>query len=174
MSVTWTSRHYLLFDSHSRDFDGKICPDGFSVLLKFSSQKSLEQHILETYFKDTNEEYVCLAVQDVKIEIPNTSNFDAKSSYMVDAENVRKNSEIEKEKCRKRKQTETEKEKCRERQQTETQKEKNRKRKQTDIEKEKSRERKVSKNLNSSRVSVFKKAITEGPYYICIVCHRCL
>ena len=58
MSVTWTSIHYLLFDSHSRDFDGKICPDGFSVLLKFSSQKSLEQHILETYFKDTNEEYV--------------------------------------------------------------------------------------------------------------------
>ena len=104
MSVTWTSRHYLLFDSHSRDFDGKICPDGFSVLLKFSSQKSLEQHILETYFKDTNEEYVCLAVQDVKIEIPNTSNFDAKSSYMVDAENARKNSEIEKEKCRKRQQ----------------------------------------------------------------------
>ena len=39
MSVTWTSRHYFLFDSHSRDINGKICPDGFSVLLKFSSRK---------------------------------------------------------------------------------------------------------------------------------------
>ena len=28
--------------------------------------------------------------------------------------------------------------------------------------------------MTSSRVSVFKKAITEGPYYICIICHRCL
>ena len=24
MSVTWTSKHYFLFDSHSRDVDGKI------------------------------------------------------------------------------------------------------------------------------------------------------
>ena len=62
---------------------------------------------METYFKDTNEEYVCLAVQYVKIEIQNASNFDAKSTYMVEAEDVRKNSEIEKEKCRKRKLTET-------------------------------------------------------------------
>ena len=67
-------------------------------------------------------------------------NFDAKSTYMREAENLRKISETEKEKCRKRQQTETEK--------------------------EKSRKRKVSKKLTSSRVSVFKKAITEGPYYI--------
>ena len=50
MSVTWTSKHYFLFDSHSRDVNGKISPDGFSVLLKFSSRKSVEQHILESYF----------------------------------------------------------------------------------------------------------------------------
>ena len=49
MSVTWTCKHYFLFDSHSRDINGKIGPGGFSVLLKFSSRKSLEQHILETY-----------------------------------------------------------------------------------------------------------------------------
>ena len=42
MSVTWTSKHYFLFDSHSRNINGEIIPDGFSVLLKFSSRKSLE------------------------------------------------------------------------------------------------------------------------------------
>ena len=111
MSVIWTSRHYYLFDSHSCDINGKIRPDGFSVLLKFSSRKSLERHILETYFKDTSEkEYVCLAFQYVKIDMQNALNFDAKSTYMLEAENLRKNSETEKEKCRKRKQTETEKE----------------------------------------------------------------
>ena len=92
MSVTWTSRHYFLFDSHSRNVNGKMCPDGFSVLLKFSSRKFLERHILETYFKDTIEEYVCLAVQYVKIDMQNGPNFDAKSTYMLEAENLRKNS----------------------------------------------------------------------------------
>ena len=100
MSVTWTSRHYFLFDSHSRNVNGKMCPDGFSVLLKFSSRKSLERHILETYFKDTIEEYVCLAVQYVKIDTQNAPNFDAKSTYMLEAENLRKNSGIGKERCR--------------------------------------------------------------------------
>ena len=95
----------------SCDINGKIRPDGFSVLIKFSSRKSLERHILETYFKDTSEkEYVCLAFQYVKIDMQNALNFDAKSTYMLEAENLRKNSETEKEKCRKRKQTETEKE----------------------------------------------------------------
>ena len=66
----------------------------------------------------------------------------------METDNLRKKSAIEKEKCRKRKQTETEK--------------------------IKSRERKASKDLDVSRVTVFKNAIKEGPYYICVVCHRCL
>ena len=50
MSITWTSRHYFLFDSHSRDINGKSCPDGFSVFFfKFATRKSLEKYILETY-----------------------------------------------------------------------------------------------------------------------------
>ena len=69
MSVTWTSKHYFLFDSHSCNINGEIIPDGFSVLLKFSSRKSLEQHILETYFIDVNEEYVCFAVQYINIQL---------------------------------------------------------------------------------------------------------
>ena len=213
MSVIWTCKHYFLFDSHSRDNNGKIGPDGFSVLLKFSSRKSLEQHILETYFLDVNEEYVCFAVQYIKIQLDNALNFDAKLTYRLETEKLReksetvkkkcrkrkqtetekakyrerkqtetekekcrqrKQTETEKEKCRERKQTETEKEKCRERKQTETEKAKCRQRKQTETEKAKCRERRATKNLNVSRVSVFKNAIKEGPYYICVVCHSCL
>ena len=169
MSVTWTSKHYFLFDSHSRDINGKIGPDGFSVLLKFSSRETLEQHILETYFKDVNEEYVCFAIQYIKIQLHNGPDFDAKLTYRLETKELTKKSEIQKEKCRKhnqaeiqkekfrkRNQTEIQKEKCWKRNQTEIQKEKCRKRKQTESEKLKSRERKTTKNLDVSRVSVSK------------------
>ena len=42
ISVTWTKKHYFLFDSHSKNEFGKSCPNGSSLLLKFSSRKSLE------------------------------------------------------------------------------------------------------------------------------------
>ena len=145
MSVTWTSKHYFLFDSHSCNINGEIIPDGFSVLLKFSSRKSLEQIILETYFIDVNEEYVCFAVQYIKVQFDNPPNFDAKLTYRLEKEELRKKSETIKAKCRKRKETEIEKEKCRKRKQTDIEKEKCRKRKQTDIEKEKCRKRNQSK-----------------------------
>ena len=91
MSVTWTSKHYFLFDSHSRNINGEIIPDGFSVLLKFSSRKSLEQIILETYFIDVNEEYVCFAVQYIKVQFDNPPNFDAKLTYRLETEELKKN-----------------------------------------------------------------------------------
>ena len=113
-----------MFDSHSRNINGEIIPDGFSVLLKFSSRKSLEQHILETYFIDVNEEYVCFAVQYIKIQLDNAPNFDAKLTYRLETEELRKKSETVKEKCRKRNQSEIQKEKSRKRKQTETVKKK--------------------------------------------------
>jgi len=133
MSVTWTAKHYFLFDSHSRDNNGKICPDGFSVLLKFSSRKSLEQHILETYFLDVDEEYVCFAIQYIKVQLQNAPNFDAKLTYRLEVGEQRKKSETVKEKCRKRNQTEIQKENCRKRKRTETERAKCRERKQTEI-----------------------------------------
>ena len=80
-------------------------------LLKFSS-KSVEQHILESYFVDVNEEYVPLAIQYLKIQLQNPPNFDARLTYRKETEEIKKKSETEKGNCRIRKQTETEKEKC--------------------------------------------------------------
>ena len=91
MSVSWTSKHYFLFDLHSRNLNGEIIPDGFSVLLKFSSRKTLEQHILEMHFKDVNEEYVCFAVQYIKVQLGNVPNFDAKLTYRLETEELKKN-----------------------------------------------------------------------------------
>ena len=93
----------------SRDVNGKIDPDSFSVLLKFSSRKSVEQHILESYFVDVNEEYVPLAIQYLKIQLQNPPNFDARLTYRKETEGIKKKSETEKGKCRIRKQTEIEK-----------------------------------------------------------------
>ena len=83
MSVTWTSKHSFLFYSHSRNINGEIITDGFSVLLKFSSRKSLERYILENYFRNVNEEY---DVQYIKVQLHNGTNFDAKLNYRLEAE----------------------------------------------------------------------------------------
>ena len=40
---------YALFDSHSRDNDGKQCPDGFSVVIYFPSLTSLIKYLHENH-----------------------------------------------------------------------------------------------------------------------------
>jgi len=121
----------------------------------------------------------------------------------IEKEKCRKRmaTDIEKEKCRKRMSTDIEKEKSRNRLCTDIEKEKCRKRKATHIEKEKCRKRKATNtqklkckkrvashraqekiqkaNINSSisysnRISCFKTAVREGPYYVCVICNRCL
>ena len=65
-------------------------------LLKFSS-KSVEQHILESYFVDVNEEYVPLAIQYLKIQLQNLPNFDARLTYRKETGNQEKNLKRKKE-----------------------------------------------------------------------------
>ena len=52
ISVVWTQKHYFIFDSHSKDENGQTCPNGYSTLLKFSTQKSLELHIISYLNKE--------------------------------------------------------------------------------------------------------------------------
>ena len=105
--------------------------------------------------------------------------------------------ETQKAKCRERNATETQKAKCRERNATEIQIVKGRKRKATESaktknragkrstyktfigsEKHNSKKRNMQERYKNKRivdcVTVFKEEITNGPYYICVVCNRCL
>ena len=52
ISVVWTKKHYFIFDSHIshiKDESGQTCPNGYSTLLKFSTQKSIKLHIINSY-----------------------------------------------------------------------------------------------------------------------------
>ena len=52
ISVIVQQRHYFIFDSHSRNELGLPCPDGYSVSIKFSRRKLLEEHIVKTYLNE--------------------------------------------------------------------------------------------------------------------------
>ena len=43
------NKDFYIFDSHSRDLMGNIVPNGRSVLMKFSSLKSVKIYICKTY-----------------------------------------------------------------------------------------------------------------------------
>ena len=136
-----------MFDSHSKDQYGKSCPDGLSVLLKFSNRKSLECHVIKNYL---NESDVNIPFEIQFLQIKNSDNGpDLKALYQLENDRRRKRMDFEKEKCRKRKSTDIEKEKtCK-------------------------RIRKLKKNKQHKNcIQAFKTAICEGPYFICEVCNR--
>lgn len=49
ISIVWTKKHYFLFDSHSKNENGETCPNGYSVLIKFTKKTDLESHIIKNY-----------------------------------------------------------------------------------------------------------------------------
>jgi len=49
LSIIWTKTHYFLFDSHTKNLKGEICPDGFSISIRFSAKKELELHVIKNY-----------------------------------------------------------------------------------------------------------------------------
>ena len=182
ISISWTKKSYFLFDSHSKNERGESCPNGFSTLLKFNTRSSLETHIIENYLNSTDEN---IQFEVHYIKLSKTDDVDLYSNYRL-----LKKKTVEKESCRKRKSSDLEKEKCRKRNATENAKEKSRQRNATANAKEKCRQRNATENAKTkshkrkqtmkenaeftNRVDAFKNAVKEGPYYICVVCNRCL
>ena len=50
LSILWGRQCFFIFDSHSRDEEGKHAPNGTAVLLKFHSLAKLEEYIKNTYY----------------------------------------------------------------------------------------------------------------------------
>jgi len=161
-----------LFDSHSKHSNGACCPDGYSILLRFSTRKALESHISKYYLEETDVN-IQFEAQFIQIEKEN-ENIDLKNIYRRFSEKKLKSSETQKAKCRQRNATESSKQKCRQCKATEKiEKEKSRKRNATNILKENLRKRKKKVDPdNVNTVVAFKNTIKEGPYYICVVCNR--
>jgi len=174
-------KEFFLFDSHSKNEKGECCPDGFSTILKFSCKSALESHIAKNYLTEDDGntpfeiQYITVTNMNDQYNLSNDYyTFKEKERKAGDKEKKRKAGDKEK----KRKASENEKSKCRERNSNETQKNKCKKCKATCTEKEKTRKRvanhyaKEKFASDSNRISAFKAAV--GPYYICVVCNRCL
>ena len=81
MSVIWNKAYFFLFDSHSRNIDGKISENGSSILLKFRSLNAAEKYIKEIYFSNKQLEQLRFEIQYIKINISSASTSDICTSH---------------------------------------------------------------------------------------------
>ena len=70
ISITWNKSYFFLFDSHSRNNLGKVCPNGTSTLMKFKSRKSTDLFILNNYLPEKCEN-IQFDLQYLSISIEN-------------------------------------------------------------------------------------------------------
>ena len=66
-SLLWDTKSYFLFDSHSRDEQGKVTPDGTGILIKFSSLSQVQKYTMENYLVER--ESVFCQIQYIKAEV---------------------------------------------------------------------------------------------------------
>ena len=165
IAVMWTSKAYFLFDSHSKDSNGSVAPDGFSILIKFDKKADLEYHISSVYL---NESDFNIQFESQHILAQNVENIDLSCKYRREKSRVRNSNKNAKEKRKIRQNTDQAKTNCRKRKSSDKEISNCKKRNTCVVKKI----RKV--NEKHDFVSTFLHAIKNGPYFICIVCHRCL
>ena len=74
IAVTFYGREYFVFDSHSRDELGSLCPNGKSVLMRFKSLQDINNYMRQTY----NTLHFQILYVDVSIE-----NFESKKETVL-------------------------------------------------------------------------------------------
>ena len=67
ISLLWDTKSFFLFDSHSRDEQGKCVENGTGILIKFSSLRQVQKYISENYLIE-RETLLC-QIQYILIEI---------------------------------------------------------------------------------------------------------
>ena len=194
---------FYLFDSHSRDMNGLCIADGKSILMKFESLLEIEQYIQVIYleYKDKSQSYFQVQFINVDIDANVGHNIlsyyqkvNRRLNYQKSAEKINearrnkyretcKSKEGEAFKCKKRLLDNSQYLKICGTQEHEDLKA--RKRKQHKVfldnikgspqhEKRKEKDRIRRNDGYKDRVSAFKMQIQEGPFYVCIVCNRCM
>ena len=66
LGILWGRQCFFVFDSHSRDENGKQSPNGTAVLLKFHSLAKLEEYIKNTYYGQTQQSLMYFQIQFIK------------------------------------------------------------------------------------------------------------
>ena len=187
MSIVWNSKYFFLFDSHSRDEQGKIIENGTAVLIKFSSLLQLQKYLYENYFsKVTERGTIIFQMQYVKTEL---NSVDSSSCLQSVSKKRKRQRDI-----LKQTQPESHQQKFKLRWDNRTT-ENSQHQKMLKILRGKHANNKgtpehkanlkqmrekmaatklIQKSTMENRIKKFKKLVMEGPYYICIVCNRCL
>ena len=168
-AILWDSSCVYIFDSHSRDALGRISENGTSVLLKLSNLQEAERFIERNYVPPGSSQY--LEIQYIKVLI--TPNEIVEINASVGRKRIRERNKIYSEfELGKMARTE-----------------RNKRYRSTENGREKQNEAcknfrcsgKRRKNRNglkqvkkNNRVEEFRQTIKNGPYYICVICNRCL
>ena len=67
-AIIWSKSGYFLCDSHSRNEEGLITPDGTSILLKFKALNDVQNYIEEVYMLRQNIQVLTYQMQYINIE----------------------------------------------------------------------------------------------------------
>ena len=159
-SLIWDSKAFFIFDSHSRDELGQHAENGTAILMKFSSLRQVQNFLVETYAPANGNAYC--QMQYIAIETT-SSKADIKKLQQRVLTRKRNNDHVEHQiNLKKRRQTYANI-------------------KGTEAHKkllhdlsEKYKSEKNKPKTMQVRIKKFKELIMEGPYYVCVVCNRCL
>ena len=188
-AIIWSKQAFFLFDSHSRSTEGFTVSDGYSVLMKFKSLDDVQNYIREAYLYRQQINSVYYQIQYVDID-----------TAALDVTQTLKTIRNLKERSRKRKNTDTVEHSKRKEQKKkyaktqhskivgtpEHQLRKEQMRKdyskiigtpEHEKRKENMRKRDHCKRRKSDftkNIKHFAQEIQKRPYFICIVCNRCL
>ena len=72
-SLLWNKKYFFLFDSHSRNDQGKISPNGTAILIKFTSLGQVQKYVIENYLLDRGHVSVYCQLQYIKVDYSGTN-----------------------------------------------------------------------------------------------------
>ena len=161
--------HFYLFDSHSRDSRGLSVVDGTSVLMKVSDLFEVENYIRAFYLECDSMEQSYFQLQFIHFSICRKLQLDILSC----AKRVRRRLTYQEKSTNlqsKRKETPAK---------VSMKNDLSNKKKlefavSSTSQERMSREDNFASSENLKQVTLFKKLIREGPYFICVICNRCL
>ena len=175
LALIWGEQCYFLFDSHSKNDEGEITPNGVAVLLKFQTLGHLEEYIKYVYYSENTEtlffqlQFInCCSInysqtlleailQSSEMDILRTNSLRTKSADETLLEAILRSNEMEI-LCMNPL--------------TESANKRNIYTKRNTNSKDKHIE--SSKKQKKNHIDRFLSQIFEGPFFICTICHRCL
>ena len=189
-ALIWNKSGIFLCDSHSRSKEGFITADGTSVLLKFKTLNEVQNYIKEVYMLSQNLQVLTYQIQYINIEVGNTD----VSLIMNSARKSKKRAQKREYRATVFGTPEHENIKA---QQRERKREKytnlfgtsehenikvQRREKYANIFgtsehesiKKRMRDHYTATSRTQNNIKTFRMEIEKGPYFICVVCNRCL